>query len=233
MVLGVTLVAALVVILGLLDVAEDVLESVATQQGIATWDRPVLDWMIAHRTPTANAVIAWFSNTGGPLWQPIVTGLVVVFLWYRWKDPTPVVLTAVAVGGALAMTVVGKRVVGRLRPPLSDAVPPYETSFSFPSGHSLNSVVISGILAYLVIRHLWNRPVWVRWLVGVLFGLYAATMGLSRVYLGHHWWTDVLGAWALGLAWLALVVACHRVWRVVRHREERQPIEAERNPGTQ
>lgn len=227
-VLGATLGTALVAIVVLLGVVEDVLESVASQEGLALWDRPVLDWMIAHRTPPLTAFVVWFSNTGGPLWQPVVTAAVVLFLWWRWKDPTPVVLTAVTVGGSLLMTVVGKRAVARLRPPLSDAVPPYETTFSWPSGHSLNALVIAGILAYLLIRHLWDASGWLRLLVGVLLGVYAMAMGLSRVYLGHHWLTDVLGAWALGLAWLALVIACHRVWRAVRHRTERRPIEEER-----
>lgn len=227
-VLGLTLAAALAAVVVLLDVVEDVLEAVASQEGLALWDRPVLDWMIARRTPPLTSFVVWFSDTGGPLWQPVVTAAVVLFLWWRWRDPTPVVLTAVAVGGSLLMTVVGKRAVGRLRPPLSDAVPPYESSFSWPSGHSLNALVIAGILAYLLIRHLGDASGWLRLLVGALLGAYAVAMGLSRVYLGHHWLTDVLGAWALGLAWLALVIACHRVWRAVRHRTGRRPIEEER-----
>jgi membrane-associated phospholipid phosphatase len=50
----------------------------------------------------------------------------------------------------------------------------------------------------------------------VAAAIFAATMGLSRVYLGHHWLTDVLGAWALGAAWLSLVITAHRLYLTTR-----------------
>ena len=99
---------------------------------------------------------------------------------------------------------------------------------SFPSGHSLNALVVAGIIAYLLIRQFWDRAVWVKLLVVGLVSLYSAAIGLSRVYLCHHWLTHLLGAWAIGQAWLADVIASHRVWRAVRSRTEQGPVEDER-----
>lgn len=50
-------------------------------------------------------------------------------------------------------------------------------------------------------------------------GVFALAMGLSRVYLGHHWLTDVLVAWALGLGWLTVVITAHRLLLTLRRRD--------------
>lgn len=224
-ILVVVLCAALGLAVGLTAAFGEILDAVGDEDGIAMWDRPVLDWAINARTPGLTAFVAWYSNTGGPIWQPILTGLVVIFLSWRWRDVTPLVLALVATAGSLLITVLGKRFIGRARPPVAEAIPPYETSMSFPSGHSLNALVIAGILAYLLIRHLWDRGPWPKALVGVLAVLYSISMGLTRVFLGHHWLTDVVGAWAIGLAWLAVVIVCHQVWHAVRQRTEKGPVE--------
>lgn len=202
----------------------ELLESVTERDGIALWDRPVLDWMIAMRTPEANALIAWFSNIGGPLWQPIISSLVVVFLCWRYRSVRPLVLTVIAAAGSLAMTIAGKRAIGRVRPPFEQSIPPHELSASFPSGHSLNAAVIAGILCYLILLHLEGRRPVARTLWIVFFTVYAALMGLSRVYLGHHWLTDVLAAWLLGLAWLAMVIGVHRLWHAMRPQPDKGPV---------
>lgn len=204
--------------------ASEVLESVSEGDGLAAWDRPVLNWAVSMRTPAADSVIAWYSNTGGPLWQPIITLAVVAFLCWRYRSLRPLLLTAIAAGGSLAMTVVGKRAVGRVRPPLELSIPPHELSASFPSGHSLNAVVIAGILCYLVLLHLDGRRPLARTLWVILFSAYAMSMGLSRVYLGHHWLTDVLAAWLLGLAWLGMVIGIHRLWHAYRPQSDQGPV---------
>jgi len=144
----------------------------------------------------------------------VLATVVTVVLALLWRSRTPLVLMVIAVAGSLSMTTVGKAVVGRARPPLADAVPPFESSPSFPSGHSLNSVVIAGLVAYLLVRRQQRKRT--RALTVAVAGLFAVAMGLSRVFLGHHWLTDVLVAWTLGLAWLAVVITAHRLFLTVR-----------------
>lgn len=104
--------------------------------------------------------------------------------------------------------------------PAEQAVPPLETSPSFPSGHTLNAVLITSIVAYLVLLYVRSRRGRVLTCVG-LAG-FAGLMGLSRVYLGHHWLTDVLAGAAVGGAWALAVILGH--WLYVRLRtKDRAP----------
>ena len=217
---------ALVLAIGGTILAGEIYESVASGHGIAQFDEPVLQWAVTHRTPTSTAVVAAFSNSGGTFWMTIITGTGTAVLCLIWKRWTPLVLMVIAVTGSLLMTVVGKRITERARPPLEYAVPPYETSPSFPSGHTLNSIVIAGMFCYLLVSHLTSRAA--RVVTVTLTVLYVLAMGLSRVYLGHHWLTDVLAAWCLGIAWLTVVITCHRLW-LTQHQDH--SLAGERSPN--
>lgn len=188
---------------------EELYDAVDEGDGVAGLDRPVLDQAIAWRHPTLDTALTGFTHLGGPVGMSIIASLIIIAMTVRWRRRTPLVIMGLGVGGALVLTVVGKSLVDRARPPIVDAVPPYESSPSFPSGHALNSTVIAGLIAYLIARHLVTRLA--RVLTGVAAGIWAVAMGLSRVFLGHHWLTDVMFGWLVGLAWLAVMITSHRV----------------------
>lgn len=212
----------------------EVYESVVRADGVAGLDHPVLAAGKSLRSPGLDLAVTAFTDVGGTIGMPILALTVMAVLAFRRRSWTPVILIATAGLGSLLMTIAGKRLIGRTRPDLSDAVPPYEHSASFPSGHSLNAVVIAGIVAYLIILRL--KTARSRVVTGTAAAVFAAAMGLSRVYLGHHWLTDVLAAWALGAAWLALVITAHRLYLTVRKRRARGQVTAgtgsRTEPGT-
>ena len=162
------------------------------------------------RTPQNVAVVHFFTDLGGAVELTIITAAIVTIMVFRWRSWTPLALMAIGVSGSLLMTAVGKQLIGRARPPLAYAVPPYETSPSFPSGHTLNSTVIASLVAYLLLLHL--TSLMARILSVVLAVGWFVAMGLSRVFLGYHWLTDVLVGWTLGLAWVVVVITCHRLY---------------------
>lgn len=202
----------------------EVYESVADADDVAALDQPALDLAVSLRQDWLNSLVTGYTNIGGPIGMPILAVAVMVLLAVRRRSWTPVIIMPIAAFGSLLMTIAGKDAIGRLRPPMELAVPPYETSASFPSGHALNAIVIAGVVAYLLVLRQHRKRT--RALTITLAVLFALTMGLSRVYLGHHWVTDVLVAWTLGTAWLAVVVTTHRLLLTLRltrtpHSEER------------
>jgi len=190
--------------------ASEVYDAVVDADDVAVLDRPALDWALTLRSPAVDTAVTWWTNVAGTIGMPIVALCFLVGFTVQRRAWTPLVLLVAASAGSLAMTVAGKDLIGRARPPLGDAVPPYEHSPSFPSGHTLNATVIVGTIVYLLILRQ-SRTVARVWtiVVGTLFVLSVAA---SRVFLGHHWLTDVLAALALGLGWLALVVTAHRLY---------------------
>lgn len=190
-------------------VSGEVYEAVTDEDGVAGLDEPLLDAALAVRTPAAEQLVTAYTTIGGPIGMPVLAVVVTAALAWTRRSWTPVALMAVATAGSMLMTIAGKSAVGRARPDLADAVPPYESSLSFPSGHSLNAVVVAGVIAYLLMRR--QARLTTRMLTVTAAALFAVTMGLSRVYLGHHWFTDVLVAWTLGLGWLATVITGHRL----------------------
>ena len=213
-VLALTLAVGLTIAALLTMLAAAVYDGVSEADGVSLLDQPALQAAKAARSPTGNAVVTAYTNVGGTIGMPVLAAVVAVGLALLWRRWTPIVLLAATAAGSLLLTVTGKLMVGRTRPPLVDAVPPLESSASFPSGHALNSVALAGVVAYLLVRE--QRSAWARALTVSLASTFAATMGLSRVYLGHHWLSDVLVAWALGLAWLTTVVIAHRLFLTVR-----------------
>ncbi|WP_285245781.1 phosphatase PAP2 family protein [Pseudarthrobacter sp. fls2-241-R2A-127] len=196
-----------------------VYEAVTDADGVAGLDHPVLDAAISLRSPAVDAAVTAYTDVGGTIGMPILGLIATTWLAVRRRFWTPVILIVTAAAGSLFMTIAGKQLIGRARPPLSDAVPPYEYSPSFPSGHSLNSFVIAGIVAYVIILRARSRRT--RVVTVTVAALFALTIGLSRVFLGHHWLSDVLAAWTLGAAWLTLVITAHRLYLTARKTEAR------------
>lgn len=196
--------------------AAQVYSAVTDGNGVAGLDRPALDLALSLRTPWLDASLTGYTNIAGKVGMAIIaiTALLGLSLWRRsW---TPAILVVAAASGSLLMTVAGKLVFGRDRPPLIDAVPPYEHSASFPSGHTLNATAIIGIVTYLLVIEQTTRRAQAL-TVGVAT-VFVVTTGLTRVFLGHHWFTDVLFAWLLGFAWLVMIITVHRLVLTVHTR---------------
>ncbi len=182
---------------------------VVTAQGLALLDRPVLEAFRAARMPSLDHAMTLYTHVGGPglLWfwlVPLAAGLA-----WRARSWTPIVLTAVAYGGAEVLTRATKAFFGRQRPAFEFAVPPFNESPAFPSGHALHGAVVACLVAALLLDQV--RTPAARTVVIVVTAVFGLTIGVSRLYVGHHWLTDVLSGWLLGLAWWGAIRASRRL----------------------
>jgi undecaprenyl-diphosphatase len=127
--------------------------------------------------------------------------------WWRHKTVRPLVLLGLAYGGAEVLFQTVKALTGRARPPATVALHHY-SGFAFPSGHATLSVAVWCALAALVAAATpsWRNKV-IAWAAAFFL---AAVVGVSRLYLGAHWLTDVLGGWSLGALWLTAVLGAVR-----------------------
>jgi hypothetical protein len=114
--LVVTAIVGGLVILGLTTASAWVYDAVAEKDGISGLDRPVLDQVIAWRTPLANQLFTVFTRLGGPLYMTVIAGAVTPLMVWHWRSLTPLILMIIAVAGSLSFTNVGKAIVGRPRP---------------------------------------------------------------------------------------------------------------------
>ncbi len=190
------------------------LMQVVTGGGITGTDTRVINLVTTLRTPAADHVFYAITLFGAAETIVVVAGIAILitFLLTRYADALMIFLAVTA--GSIFFALV-KLLVHRPRPPLEDAVY-VQSGFSFPSGHSTVSAALYGTLAYLLIRGARSEPVKV--LIGTVAALVVFAIGLSRVYLGVHYPSDVLAGWTAGSFWALLVVAAEDVWPAVNRR---------------
>ena len=199
----------------------EVYDNVVDEAGLANLDKPTLAFMERLRSPGLDSFVTGFTNIGGGVGMPILASILTAWLIWSSRTWRPLILIGGAAAVSTTATTFGKKLVGRNRPDHADAVPPYETSPSFPSGHTLNTTVVIGLVVYLACLQLKRTLARVGLIAaGVMF---IVAMGMSRVYLGHHWMTDVIMGWVLGLAWVGIVIMAHRFFHALRHREHAGP----------
>ena len=105
---------------------------------------------------------------------------------------------AIALGGSALLNIAAKQIFARDRPSLWESIAP-EHNYSFPSGHAMGSVTLACVLVLLAWRTRW------RWPVTVAMAAFVLLVGLSRIYLGVHYPSDILAGWAVATAWAVAV----------------------------
>jgi undecaprenyl-diphosphatase len=175
-------------------------EDVWTAEGFA-WDAPVLRALHRFSSPAHDRLMIVASAL--VMWLLLPAVLVALVLLRRRGLRSRAVFLAFALGGGEVLNLGAKLLFHRTRPSLWLSPTP-ETTFSFPSGHAMGSAIMVAALVVLAWRSRW------RWAVAVPGTLVVLLVGVSRVYLGVHYPSDVVGAWAAAVLWVS---GCATVFR--------------------
>jgi len=171
---------------------------------------------------TAMKTISLIGSSG--VYVPLFTAIVATLAWRR--EFRLAVFAAVTVAGSSLLNSTVKALVGRERPVFADPVA-HAGASSFPSGHAQSSVVLTSVLLVLFLPMLHGR----RRVVAVTTAVvWALAVGFSRVGLGVHYVSDVLAGYALGAAWVLLLVAAADLAARLRPPNARAPLDRRGRP---
>ena len=185
-------------------------EDVIHHDPLTQFDVTLLEWLHARATPTGYAIAKGLSFLGSP-WMLTVGALAVGLLLAARRQWIVLGGWVAALAGGGILEAVLKSVIRRPRPPYAAAF----LNWSFPSGHAMVALVGYGMLAYVLVT-LAIR--WRAWRIAVVLGAAAliVAIGLSRLYLGVHYFSDVIGGYAAGAVWLSATISGVEVARRLR-----------------
>jgi undecaprenyl-diphosphatase len=167
-----------------------------------SFDTEFTSWSLTHRPDVALALARGVTYTGTgvvPYALVVVAGLVLGRTTAQRVRAVAVCVCCLALAQVVRYTVMS--LVARPRPPEADWAT-HASGWSFPSGHATTSAVAGGLLVLAVLA---RAPRCRNSVVPVIAG-WSVLVGLSRVYLGVHWFSDVLGGWLFAVCWLSLFI---------------------------
>lgn len=157
------------------------------------FDEPILVFARDMATAGFDRTFLLFSELGYQ-WGVVPVDVALVAVLALRKRVREGLFAALALGGSALLNLSTKHLFARERPSLWESIAP-ETTFSFPSGHAMGSMTLAWVCLLLAWRTRW------RWPVAVAALVFTLLVGLSRVYLGVHYPSDILAGWTAASVW--------------------------------
>ena len=198
--LGLHLTIGVVLLVGASWMFGGIAEDVMNGDPLTITDKHVADWLHHRATPEVTAAMQVITTFGSFVWVTSVAVVAGLVLWWKRSWYRLLALVLVVPGGAVLLSLL-KLAFHRHRPTFDDAFLLFQ-GYSFPSGHTMAATDLYGLLAVFAVLafEAWRH----RTLAILWASVMALLVGFSRLYLGAHYLSDVLGGVAAGLAWLAV-----------------------------
>ncbi|MBA6151307.1 phosphatase PAP2 family protein [Gelidibacter maritimus] len=207
----ITVVIALVLVVGGINLFVELTETLKSDV-LADYDHRITEYVISHRNPSLTKYFIFVTHVGDIYGYAIVLGaiaLLSIFVYKRWKYAVQIVLV-------LALSAISnlilKRFIDRARPGIEHMVS-VET-LSYPSGHAMSAMAFYGFLMYLFYR--FNINVFLKIIIILLLGFLILSIGISRIYLGVHFPSDIAGGYIAGFIWVIFCILIFDLIEVFR-----------------
>ena len=208
--LGLHLVAGLIIFAAMTFTLGEISEDINKREPLTVADAQLSIWLHSHTLPLLTSAMFVLTYLGSSMVASSVAAVFGLYLIWRRRFYWLAAIVSSVYGGMLLNKIL-KYAFQRPRPHFDDPLVSL-TSYSFPSGHTMTATVLYGVLAVFLFTSTqnWRRRVAIIFVAGFLILLVA----FSRVYLGAHYLSDVLGAMAEGLAWLSVcLTVIYSLWR--------------------
>jgi membrane-associated phospholipid phosphatase len=184
-------------------------EDIVNHDPLTITDLRFSNWLHTHSTPWLTRVLLIVTNLHSTLGITILTIPIAVYLW-RLRLRRRIIGLIVTIYGGMLLNVWLKLIFQRARPHFDDPLLSL-TSYSFPSGHTMAATVFYGVLCVIILSRVTD---W-RWRLLTIFAalFMIALVGFSRIYLGVHYLSDVIGAMVEGAAWLTICLTAFETLR--------------------
>lgn len=182
-------------LIGFLDLAEDVFNKEIMKGDIIGYQMVSTFLISDFATPIAKII----TNFGGAIF--LITTTVLLFILIKNKKIGIAITTNLVLVALLNQLL--KNILQRPRPTEYRII--QETGYSFPSGHSMASMAFYGYLIYLIYKYVENKNT--KWILIMLLSILICSIGISRIYLGVHYTSDVLGGFLISISYLVIYIS--------------------------
>ncbi|MDJ0570587.1 MAG: phosphatase PAP2 family protein [Pleurocapsa sp. MO_192.B19] len=197
------LVSCLIIIYVVAQISDEVLDKEAF-----AFDKTILLWIHSFANPTLDGVMRFITRLNDPSTVTVIAVVTLgILLWRHYYSEAQIFIINCLGGVVLSYGL--KSLFGKVRPALWQSAIK-DLSFSYPSGHALGSTVLYGFIAYLVATRYPQFSLFIYTVVVCLIG----AIGLSRLYLGVHWPTDIVGGYGIGFLWLTFCTTMLKLQRI-------------------
>lgn len=208
---AITVLIALIIVVGGINLFVELTAKVKKEM-MGSFDQQATDYVLSYRNPALTDYFVLVTEIGdvkGYVVILIISIILAYLIFKKWKYVAQIFFVLIL---ATLSNMMLKRFIDRARPEIEHLVS--VKTLSYPSGHAMSSMAFYGFLIYLVYK-LRIKPMWKVALVSLLI-LLILSIGISRIYLGVHFPSDVAGGWIAGMIWVFFCILIFNLVEVFR-----------------